>query len=167
VFAGADGKELTEFSRKQFTELKKYYFVDSIRILESLQKAGVEIHIISASADMIVRGAAESLGIPPENIHGVQLEIRNGTLTDKIIDPYPYGDGKVLVMRKIEKERNGKALYGFGNSYSSDGAFLLEIVKQGGKSMMINGGNAHPGMSEHFRCVNSTRMLGELPEMKQ
>jgi len=156
IFAGADANDFQAFCRKRFETLKKYCFVESVRKIHELQAAGVEVHVISASAESVVRAAAGSLGIPEENIHGVRLAIKDGKLTNEIIEPVTYREGKILAMRQIEKERNGKALYGFGNSYVSDGPFLLEIVKQGGKSVMINGGMSCSGMSEHFQCITLT-----------
>ena len=171
IFAGADVAKLEAFCRKRFHEtLARHLYDYSLRRFRELEAAGVENHVVSASADFFVQAAAGTLGVPRERIHGILVEIRDGKLTDRIIEPFPYGEGKTKVLRALEKESGGTVRYGFGNSYSTDGPFLKAIVRQGGTSMMINGGKAVKGMTELFVCTNlvptvaaaETRYLDEM-----
>lgn len=155
LFVGQDRKKIEAFAKHFFeTEYHKYYYRESVEEWKKLEKQGVENHIISASLEVFVRAAAETLDIEKNYIHGVRIEEKDGKLTDKIEKPFPFGDGKTQIMKQIEKERNGKALYGFGNSYSTDSAFLMQIVKQGGTAVMINGGDKNPDMAKYFICRN-------------
>jgi len=157
IFAGADEKKLRQFCEGKFQSLQMFYFNRSMQNLKKLSNEGVENHIISTAPEVFVQAASKTVGIPVKNIHGVKVLIRNGKLTNRIIRPFPHGQGKIDIMRRLERQRRGKVLYGFGNSYGTDGKFLLAIAKQGGQATMINGGQAHPGMTEHFVCENYER----------
>ena len=160
LFAGQDGKKIEAFAKHFFeNDYYKYYYRESLKEWKKLASQGVENHIISASLEIFVRAAAETLGMDKAYIHGVRIEEKDGKLTGQIEMPFPFGDGKTQIMKQIEKERNGKTLYGFGNSYSTDGAFLMQIVKQGGTSVMINGGNKDPNMAKYFICREQTEIF--------
>jgi phosphoserine phosphatase len=108
----------------------------SVRILHALQHGGVESHILSASADLFVKGAAGSLGIPADHIHGIEVKSRNGRLTEEIIYPITWSTGKLERLKQIvagtERETRSKVyvLAGFGDSYQTDGPFLRFIATQ-------------------------------------
>ncbi len=80
----------------------------------------------------------------------------------------PYGEGKVENVRSIVLSRpNGVAIAAFGNSYSTDGAFLRYISTQPslpggakGTAVMINGGRNVPGYTEHFITVSQSETVG-------
>ena len=62
---------------------------------------------------------------------------------------------------------HGVAVAGFGNSYHTDGPFLRYIATQpslpGGiraTSVMINGGKARPGYTEHFKTIDEKDVIG-------
>jgi len=162
IFAGAEVAKIEEFCRGRFESgMNRNLFAFSLGRFRQLEKDGVENHVISASPDFFVQAAAKTLGIPRSRIHGIKVAIKDGKLTDKVIAPLPYGDGKVCLMREIERETGGKARFGFGNSYGTDGPFLKAIAEQGGESTMINGGKVVPGMTELFVCTNLTDVVSE------
>lgn len=90
-----------------------------------------------------------------------------GRLTTRILYPIPHGEGKVEAVRELVQARpRGVAVAGFGNSYSTDGAFLRYIATQrlpGGArpvSMMINGGAEPARYRGLFRCVAQDEVVG-------
>ena len=137
---------------------RKWYFASSMKIWRALAKAGVENYVISASPEVFVRGAAKSLGIPSSRCRGIGVAIFGGRLTAKLVYPIPNGEGKVENLREFVLARpNGVAVAAFGNSYSTDGAFLRYVATQPslpggakGTALMINGGKTVPGYTEHF-----------------
>ncbi len=67
-----------------------------------LYHAGMQVHVISASADVIVRVAVNAVLGPWAPAHGIQVKTRDGVLTDQLVRPLPFGDGKVAVFRSLE-----------------------------------------------------------------
>jgi phosphoserine phosphatase len=109
----------------------------SVKILRALERGGVQCHILSASADLFVKGAARSLGLPVNRIHGIQVQIRDGRLTEELVYPITWNIGKRERLQEIVRELehgpgNPKVfvLAGFGDSYNTDGPFLKFIATQ-------------------------------------
>ena len=137
IFAGASVASISEFSKNYFdTVLKQFYFQSSIQILDALRKGGIDSYVISASADFFVKGASESVQIDSEKMVGIRLVYENGKLTDELIYPVTFSDGKTETMQQIVqqlREKTGKKVFvlaGFGDSYRTDGPFLLAIANQ-------------------------------------
>ena len=148
---------------------RKWYFSSSMKIWRALAKAGVENYVISASPEIFVRNTAKSLGIPSCRCRGIGVETVGGCLTTKIVYPIPNGEGKVENLREFVLARpNGVAVAAFGNSYSTDGAFLRYVATQPslpggakGTALMINGGKTVPGYTEHFITVDQIETEGD------
>ena len=161
IYVGASATRMDAFCGRKFVEVyRRWYFQSSVRMLQALEKAGVENYIVSASPEIFVRNAAATLGLPPGRCRGIRVAIDGDRLTTKVIHPIPAGEGKVENVRELVLARpNGVAVAGFGNSYSTDGAFLRYIVTQHlpggakGFAMMINGGAERPGFEGLFRLV--------------
>lgn len=74
MLRGAKADDVLQLSRQYFgTTLSNYLRASSVHIIRALEAAGVQSHIISASADLFVKGVSESLAIPPNHIHGIEL----------------------------------------------------------------------------------------------
>ena len=148
---------------------RRWYFASSMKIWRALAKAGVENYVISASPEIFVRNTAKSLGIPSCRCRGIRVEIVGDFLTTKIVYPVPNGEGKVENLREFVLARpNGVAVAAFGNSYSTDGAFLRYVATQPslpggakGTAVMINGGKTVPGYTEHFITVDQSETEGD------
>ena len=148
---------------------RKWYFTSSMKILRALEKAGVENYVVSASPEIFVRNTAKTLGIPKERCRGIRVEIDGDYVTTKVIYPIPNGEGKVEDVRAFVLGRpHGVAVAAFGNSYSTDGAFLRYVATQPslpggakGTAVMINGGKIVPGYTEHFITVDQDEVQGE------
>jgi phosphoserine phosphatase len=136
MLRGAKADDVLQLSREYFsTTLSNYLRSSSVRIIHELQQGGVESHIISASAELFVQGAADSLGLPVEHIHGIRVKIRDGRLTEELVYPMTWNIGKRERILEIASDisRAGKNVYvlaGFGDSYHTDGPFLEYIAKQ-------------------------------------
>ena len=174
IFAGTKEQDLLALSSKYFdTTLHHYYFASSIAIIEELKKHNIHIFIISASPVFFVKGAAKSLSIPENNIYGITLITKNGMLTNKVIQPVTYAQGKthtLLSILKLLKEQYATehvyVIAGFGNSYHTDGHFLHYIATQklpAGKpiAVMINGGTPLQEYKGIFHCVTQTAVVGK------
>ena len=169
IYAGRTAAEMDAFCARKFREVyRHWYFAASMRMMKALEAAGVENYVVSASPEVFVRNAAETLGIPRERCNAIRIGEDGGRLTTRIEYPVPFGEGKVEVVRRLVLARpNGVAVAGFGNSYSTDGAFLRYIVSQPlpggakGFALMINGGKPKPGYEGLFRLVEQKATLGD------
>ena len=170
MYFGQSAAEVDAFGRGECEKIyRKWYFTSSVKMLRALEKAGVENYIVSASPEIFVRSAAPSLDLPVERFRGIRVHISCGRLTSQIVYPLPDGEGKVENVRDIVLARpHGVAVAAFGNSYSTDGAFLRYVATQPsmpggakGTAVMINGRNPVPGYEEHFIKVAQDEVQGE------
>lgn len=138
MLRGAKAEDVLQLSERHFANtLSNYLMTSSVKIIKALERGGVETHVLSASADLFVKGAAQSLGLPASHIHGIEVRVRDGRLTEELVYPITWNVGKRERLKQIvtEAERRsggGKVfvLAGFGDSYSTDGPFLKFIATQ-------------------------------------
>ena len=173
IFAGALEQDLIDLATGHFdTTLRKFYFSASRTIFDGLAQAGVEQHILSASADFFVRGAATSLALPSGNLHGIRVKTIEGRLTRELLYPVTYAEGKVTKLIEIVQTAEAQsqdpvfALAAFGNSFDTDRAFLAHVLRQTlpiGQPMavMINAGFAPANYRGLFRSVRHKRVVSE------
>ena len=167
IYAGVPAAKLDEFCLRKFDEVyRHWYFVSSVKMLQALEKAGVENYVVSASPEIFVRNAAKTLGLPRERLRAIRIAIDGGYMTTRIVYPVPYGAGKVENVRELVLARpHGVAVAGFGNSYSTDGEFLKYIATQPlpggakGFALMINGGPERDGYKGLFRLVDQEETM--------
>lgn len=165
AFAGARYDDLLGLSRRHFTQvLRHHYFASSRAILDALADKGIETVIISASPDFFVKGAAETLPLPAERIHGITMAVEGGRVTAKPRGVVTYAGGKTMKIHEIvaalvRTTPHVYVLAGFGNSYHTDGPFLAWIAGQrlpAGTplAVMINGGDEPQEYRGRFMRVN-------------
>jgi hypothetical protein len=161
--------KLDDFCHRKYEETyRHWYFASSIKIMRALEKAGVENYVVSASPEIFVRNADRTLGLPRERLRAIRIAIDAGYMTTKIIYPVPYDHGKGGNVRELVLARpHGVAVAAFGNSYSTDGAFLRYVAKQPslpggaiGTAVMINGRHPVEGYAEHFVKVSQDETVG-------
>lgn len=170
IYGGQSVAALDAFCEHEYDAVyRKWYFASSVAILQTLEKAGVENYIVSASPELFVRNAAKSLGLPRYRFRAIRVEESAGFVTTRVVHPVPFGEGKVENVRDLVLGRpHGVAIAAFGNSYSTDGAFLRYVATYPslpggakGTAVMINGGKIVPGYTEHFICVDQDEVTGE------
>ena len=170
IYAGTRVDELDAFCVREYDRVyRKWYFASSIAMLRALEKAGVENYVVSASPELFVANASATLPLPRERLRGIRVHLSAGYVTTQILYPLPMGEGKVELVRELVLARpHGVAVAGFGNSYSTDGAFLRYIAAQPslpggakGTAVMVNGGKVVPGYTEHFICVDQDEVTGD------
>ncbi len=170
IYAGTRVADLDAFCVREYDRVyRKWYFASSIAMLHALEKAGVENYVVSASPELFVANAAATLPLPRERLRGIRVHLSAGYVTTQILYPLPMGEGKVELVRELVLARpHGVAVAGFGNSYSTDGAFLRYIAAQPslpggakGTAVMVNGGKVVPGYTEHFICVDQDEVTGD------
>ena len=175
MYFGRSEKEIESFCRGECEkDFCKWYFSSSVKMLEALEEAGVENYIISASPELFVRGASSTLGIPAERFRGVRVKVSDGRMTTQAVYPLPDLEGKVEILREIVRARHGVAVAAFGNSYSTDAAFMRYVATQPllpggvkGVAVMINGLKPVEGYAEHFIKVTQHKTVGGLERRRE
>lgn len=177
MLRGAARNDIDALARSAFdTELRRYFFASSVEVLRGLLDQGIDVRVISASAEFFVRGAASVIGIPARHMHGIRLVEHDGKLTEELVYPVTWAEGKVRRIEEIlqslkrdQPERDVFVLGAFGNSYSTDGPFLEWTANRplpGGRKpvvLMINGGQPPVQYRGKFREVMQTNLVGTSP----
>ena len=170
IYAGRRVADLDAFCLREYDLVyRKWYFASSMKIFRALEKAGVENYVVSASPELFVKNTAKSLGIPSCRCRGIRVVLDGDRVTTKVVHPVPNGEGTVENVREFVLAcPHGVAVAAFGNSYSTDGAFLRYVATQPslpggakGTAVMINGGKTVPGYTEHFITVEQDEVQGE------
>jgi HAD superfamily phosphoserine phosphatase-like hydrolase len=112
IMAGIPEADLDRWAR-QLAAAWPCYRKRMKRLIAGLQDEGFETWIVSASNLWIVRATARHMGIPEEQVLGIELKVHDGVLTPKPIYPRPTGQGKVDA---IQKHIGVKPVFAFGDS---------------------------------------------------
>jgi phosphoserine phosphatase len=177
MLRGASRHQIDALAQSAFeSEYRRYFFAASVDLLRGCSAAGIETHIISASAECFVRGAAAATGIPAQRMHGIRVVERDGKLTEELVYPVTWAEGKVrrieTIIAEAKKQQPDRDLFvlgAFGNSYSTDGPFLSWTAKRqlpGSLKpvvLMINGGQPPAPYQGQFREVLQTNLVGPSP----
>ncbi len=85
-----------------------------IKLIEHLQKRGVEIYVVTASVAWAVEPAVSLLGLAPENVIGIRTQVVNGKITADPQGPLTFKEGKVEGL--LQATKNRKPFFVSGNS---------------------------------------------------
>ena len=173
ILKGSHSEEVKKFAANYYAHvLMPYYFRSSVEVFQQLRQNGITPYIISAAPHVFVSSAGPTLSIDENHIFGIEVALSpDGTLTDRVVEPIPYAEGKAKRLAMIvhqEQARSKKPVYvlaAFGNSYHTDSNFLQWTLSQkfpAGKPVvvMINGGIAPREHSGKFTEVTQTTVLG-------
>jgi len=83
--------------------------------ISKFQAGGSEVWIVSASHRWIVEPGAAYLRIPADHVVAISTVVRDGRVTDEIIEPVPFKEGKVDAIQKYIRKTPAVV---FGNSMS-------------------------------------------------
>ncbi|MBI2264887.1 MAG: haloacid dehalogenase-like hydrolase [Armatimonadetes bacterium] len=129
--------DLTQWAKEYFSSFEQNVFPKQKELVHRLREAGVDVWIVSASNRWIVEAGASRFGISPDHVIGLQTEVQDGILTDKIIPPIIHGPGKVEAIRKWIGDRVD---FVSGNSLSDYDMLSFSS----GLSLVINPRNEGP-----------------------
>ena len=112
-------------------------------VMHTLRANGVDVYVSTASLDDVVRVFAGhpnyGYGVPPENVIGLRLEMKDGKYTSdyKANWQFNYGPGKTVgIRRELEAKKGYGPLLVFGDS---DGdAWMLRDFKDTAVGVIVN-----------------------------
>jgi putative phosphoserine phosphatase/1-acylglycerol-3-phosphate O-acyltransferase len=126
--AGSDEAAAWAISAEWFTAMLRAYITDAARERITWHQAqGHRVAIISASTPFAVRPVADELGLGDAYL-ATRLEVIDGQLTGKVIEPACYGEGKLTLARAYAEEHHLDLLQSYFYSDSHHDLPLLEAV---------------------------------------
>lgn len=148
AMSGLESEYILQLTRNVTKSNSEYLFIggDKIKIpkpnpilqemLKMLKSLGFKIYIISASNDI----SAKVIGsiffhISPEFIFGIKSIVKNGKLTDQIMEPLPIGSGKLELYHIL----NGNRLPFIVASDNELDLPLFTLCDAGGIALVVGG----------------------------
>lgn len=137
IFAGAMEADLRALAQQHFAEvLAPWFYSDMLAVWRDLEAGGMHNHVISASADFFVKGAAPLLGVPETHVHGLRLAVSpQGKLLSTPEEPVTHGPGKAECLQHLlaalthkSPHRFYQPLFAVGNDLQADGALLHAVA---------------------------------------
>lgn len=125
-------------SIKEFLKPSITIFSFQKNLIHWLISQKVNVYIVSSSLKLILEEALKEFNIPSENIIGINAEVQNGIITDKVIFPAPINVEKVQAFQA--QTNNAIPCFVAGNTLYDQS--LLEL-------------------SSHIRLVVSSTKVGE------
>jgi HAD superfamily hydrolase (TIGR01490 family) len=112
--AGLTEEQVTTWAREFFSrEMASRVFPGMKDAISRLQIKGMDVWIVSASHRWIIGAGAEHLGVPADHVIAVQTVVKDGVITDEIVEPVPFREGKVDAIKSVI---GGQPIIAFGDS---------------------------------------------------
>lgn len=106
---------------------------EGMRRIEEHRKAGHKIFLVTGSLDFLIEPIAATLQV--DHCLAATLEQVEGLYTGRVLDPLPYGEGKVRLIRAMasELEIDLSASFAYGDSPGD-----VEILSTVGHPVVVN-----------------------------
>jgi HAD superfamily hydrolase (TIGR01490 family) len=101
---GMDLEKFGELAQSVYERALKYILPGAVKLIEEHKRSGHQIAILSANFKILIEPIAKFLGI--ENVIAIELEVKDGKFTGKVVEPMCIGRGKTFWMRKFAREKN-------------------------------------------------------------
>ncbi|MFZ4402573.1 MAG: HAD family hydrolase [Pseudobdellovibrionaceae bacterium] len=104
-----------EWAKKNLDTLHPVpFFEEQVKLIQWLHDHQVKVFVITASVKWSVEPGANALGIPADNVLGVETVIDNGLVTSKQNGAITYRAGKVEAL--LQKTKGQRPFFASGNS---------------------------------------------------
>lgn len=115
IHKGVPLKTVRQWAQESFDKKKGIVCFPAIKNLISyLQSKKVEVFVVTASVKWAVEPCVAQLGIPFENVLGIQTKVENGVITDIQDGPITYREGKAEIL--LQKNNNVRPILSCGNT---------------------------------------------------
>lgn len=107
-----------------------------VDLIHQLQRAGWDVHVVTASPELLVVPMASRLGIPRSHVHGMRLRVNpNGVMLPELDGPATFEEGK----RQVIEDRLGRSPTLVAGDSSSD----LPMMQIASHVLLIDGHDSH------------------------
>lgn len=121
---------------------------DMRQVMNNLHEAGFDIHVLTATLDILALATVREMGLPIDAVQGSMLEREDGKFTGKVEDSTYYTKGAI-----VRSWLSDPPLLVFGDSTTSDFPMMQEAVTA---AIMVN---ARPGFAERDDKESGGRMV--------
>ncbi len=104
------------------SRIEQNIFPEMLALVEELRGNGVDIWAVSSTNNWVIEEGMRRFGIPAERVLAARVEVKDGVVTDVLID-VPTDEGKVAALRRAGVTAPDAV---FGNSVHD--AAMLEIA---------------------------------------
>lgn len=106
-FAGQTPEFLRELGQECYErDYRGREYPQMKRLISLLQDEGFEVWIVTASPEVLYQGfLSETLGIPLTNVVGVKSIVREGRMSEEIVQPVPQDEGKLEAIATFVQAR--------------------------------------------------------------
>ncbi|MGH1467946.1 MAG: HAD family hydrolase [Bdellovibrionales bacterium] len=145
ILAGFSLEEIRAFGEAYTKEVRPSFVEHQKEIIKFLIEKNVQVYIVTASVKWTVEAAALELGIPRENVIGVQTEIEDGIITKKQKGYLSWHEGKVDAL--LDHTNGKKPFFASGNTTSDiplmkTSTHLRQVVRSVGPDSEIFSGES-------------------------
>jgi phosphatidylglycerophosphatase C len=126
IAAGLSRAELDRFCARVIAEigLRDRLHGEAIHVVEHARRAGIDVHVVSASPRAIVDQAVALVGLSPSMVVAAREAYDSTGIVQAAVErPIPYGDGKVTRLRERLGSRVLYAAFG-------DNAFDVPMLRE-------------------------------------
>ena len=99
LMAGLAEKDIVRWARQHAAAWPNYRSA-MLGMIRGLEQLGFEVWIVSASNHWVVAATAQKMGLDPAHVIAIRSEVKDGKLTDRLLDPIPCMQGKVAAINK-------------------------------------------------------------------
>jgi phosphoserine phosphatase len=125
IFAGISEAEMRAHAAEFFAEhIEPNLFPEMLSLVRTLQSRGTEIWAVSSTCDWVIEEGVKRFNIPASRVLAAQVAIRDGFVTDTLID-VPTDEGKVVALARFNITAPDAV---FGNSIHD--AAMLAIARR-------------------------------------
>ncbi len=113
--------------------VSNFFYPKALQVIESHQKKGNPVYLLSASVRYFVEPVVEMLSL--DGCIATELEVKAGKFTGNLLPPFCYGEGKWKRLEKFCKERDidiGHTSY-YGDSFSD-----LPVLERVAHPVVVN-----------------------------
>ncbi len=130
--AGMEEKHVRKLAERYFDkEARRSIYQPMAALVGALRQSGFAPWIVSGSPVWVVAAGARHLGIPSSQVIGLSVKVVNGRLTDEVVRPVPWKDGKA---QRIMSDIRQVPVLAAGNS--SGDVQMLKIASE--LTMVVN-----------------------------
>ena len=124
IYAGLREEELRLAAIRYMQEFApSRYFAEMVEVVDRMRGNGVEVWAVSSTNKWVVTEGVRSLGIAAERVLAAEVRVKDGLLTEEIVD-VPTDEGKAASLRRVGLSRPDAV---FGNSIHD--LAMLEIAQ--------------------------------------
>ncbi|GGA60288.1 hypothetical protein GCM10011507_09820 [Edaphobacter acidisoli] len=101
MYQGLRESEMRHAARDFFAErIERNIFPEMLALVNELRAKGVDIWAVSSTNDWVIEEGVTRFGIPPNRVLAARVEVRDGIVTETVLD-VPTDEGKVVSLARM------------------------------------------------------------------